>query len=137
MDNTLIVYTSDQGFLLGRTRLLRQAFHVRGVVPHAADHGVARAYPSWHVCRELVQNIDYAPTLLDAAGVEVPDGMDGVSLQPLFRSGKGAWLADVALLPVLRLPSRQRTGAHYGIRTDRYKLIHCSVRVDGDPDIDF
>ena len=90
------------------------------------------------VCRELVQNIDYAPTLLDAAGVGVPDGMDGVSLQPLFRSGKARGWRTSLYYQYYDYPAVGSVRAHYGIRTDRYKLIHWfGPGADGDPDIDF
>ena len=90
------------------------------------------------VCRELVQNIDYAPTLLDAAGVAVPDGMDGVSLQPLFRSGKARGWRTSLYYQYYDYPAVGSVRAHYGIRTDRYKLIHWfGPGADGDPDIDF
>ena len=137
-ENTLVVYTSDQGFYMGehgwfdKRFMYEESFRTPLIM---AWRGHIRPGT---VCRELVQNIDYAPTLLDAAGVEVPDGMDGVSLQPLFRSGKARGWRTSLYYQYYDYPAVGSVRAHYGIRTDRYKLIHWfGPGADGDPDIDF
>ena len=88
LENTIIVYTSDQGFLLGEHGLYDKRFMyedsfrtplIISYPPMIKDHSV---------CKEFVQNIDYAPTFLDVAGVKVPQEMAGRSLCPLFKSGK-------------------------------------------------
>ena len=138
LDNTLVVYTSDQGFYMGehgwfdKRFMYEESFRTPLIM---AWRGHIRPGT---VCRELVQNIDYAPTLLDAAGVGVPDGMDGVSLQPLFRSGKARGWRTSLYYQYYDYPAVGSVRAHYGIRTDRYKLIHWfGPGADGDPDIDF
>lgn len=83
MDNTLIVYTSDQGFLLGEHGLYDKRFMYEESfrtplvmrLPGGARGDIV----------EMVQNIDYAPTFLELAGVAVPDDIQGVSLLPLLR----------------------------------------------------
>lgn len=137
-ENTLVVYTSDQGFYMGehgwfdKRFMYEESFRTPLIM---AWRGHIRPGT---VCRELVQNIDYAPTLLDAAGVGVPDGMDGVSLQPLFRSGKARGWRTSLYYQYYDYPAVGSVRAHYGIRTDRYKLIHWfGPGADGDPDIDF
>jgi arylsulfatase A-like enzyme len=66
----------------------------------------------------LCMNIDFAETMLDAAGVDVPDAMQGHSLMPLLKGEKPAdWREEVFYAYWAR-------PAHYGIRTHRYKLIH-------------
>ena len=138
MDNTLIVYTSDQGFLLGEHGLYDKRFMYEESFRTPLIMAWRGHIRPGTVCRELVQNIDYAPTLLDAAGVEVPDGMDGVSLQPLFRSGKARGWRTSLYYQYYDYPAVGSVRAHYGIRTDRYKLIHWfGPGADGDPDIDF
>ncbi len=91
------------------------------------------------VCRELVQTIDYAPTLLDAAGVGVPTEMDGVSAATPVRSGKArGWRTSLYYQYSYDYPAVGSVRAHYGIRTDRYQadpLVRSGA--DGDPDIDF
>ena len=138
MDNTLIVYTSDQGFLLGEHGLYDKRFMYEESFRTPLIMAWRGHIRPGTVCRELVQNIDYAPTLLDAAGVGVPDGMDGVSLQPLFRSGKARGWRTSLYYQYYDYPAVGSVRAHYGIRTDRYKLIHWfGPGADGDPDIDF
>ena len=138
MDNTLIVYTSDQGFLLGEHGLYDKRFMYEESFRTPLIMAWRGHIRPGTVCRELVQNIDYAPTLLDAAGVAVPDGMDGVSLQPLFRSGKARGWRTSLYYQYYDYPAVGSVRAHYGIRTDRYKLIHWfGPGADGDPDIDF
>ncbi len=64
--------------------------------------------------------------------------MDGVSLQPLFRSGKARGWRTSLYYQYYDYPAVGSVRAHYGIRTDRYKLIHWfGPGADGDPDIDF
>ena len=84
-DNTIVVYTSDQGFYMGehgwfdKRFMYEESFHTPLII----------SYPG-HVkegteCNQLVQNIDFAPTFLELAGVKKPTEMSGRSLQPLFK----------------------------------------------------
>ena len=99
------------------------------------------AYPSVKKkggkCNELVQNIDYAPTLLNIAGVEVPKEMVGASLLPLLKGEKVDWRKSV-YYQFYDYPSVGRTRKHYGIRDNRYKLIHWyGEGKQKDKDIDY
>jgi arylsulfatase A-like enzyme len=121
--DTIVVYTSDQGFFLGEhgwydkrfmyEPALRMPLLVRW--PGTIDAG--------RRVRALVQNLDFAPTFLEAAGVAIPDGMQGRSLVPLLRgAAPGDWRRSIYY-------QYYETGIHavqphYGVRTDRYKLIH-------------
>ena len=84
MDNTVIVYTSDQGFYMGEhgwfdTHLMyEESFRTPLIIRYPAK------IKAGSECTALVQNIDYAPTYLDIAGIEKPDYMVGTSLVPLF-----------------------------------------------------
>ena len=137
-DNTILVYTSDQGFLLGEHGLYDKRF----MYEESFRTPLLIAWPG-HIrpgseCRELVQNIDYAPTLLDAAGVDIPHEMDGKSLLPLFRNGKAGNWRQSLYYQFYDYPAVGNVRAHYGIRTHRYKLIHWfGPGANGDPDIDF
>lgn len=136
-DNTLIVYTSDQGFLLGEHGLYDKRF----MYEESFRTPLIIAWPGQirpgAICSELVQNIDYAPTLLDAAGIEVPDEMDGRSLLPLFPKGRAKDWRQALYYQFYDYPAVGNVRAHYGIRTRRYKLIHWfGAGVNGDPDID-
>lgn len=136
-DNTLVVYASDQGFLLGEHGLYDKRF----IYEEAFRTPLLMVWPG-HIrpgseSRALVQNIDWAPTLLDAAGVDVPDAMDGRSLLPLFRSGRAAGWRQSLYYQYYDYPAVGSVRKHYGIRTARYKLIHwCDTGANGDPDID-
>jgi arylsulfatase A-like enzyme len=121
--NTIVIYTSDQGFFLGDHGLydkrfmyeecLRMPFLVRwpaGTKPG----GVAKA---------MALNVDFAPTFLEAAGLPVPADMQGRSLVPLL---KGRTPADWRTSMYYRYyhdPGDHNTRAHYGVRTTTHKLI--------------
>ena len=71
----------------------------------------------------LAQNIDYAPTLLAAAGVELEEPMHGVSLLPLMESESASWERDL-YYHFYENPGFHGVARHYGVRTERYKLVH-------------
>lgn len=136
-NNTLVVYTSDQGFLLGEHGLYDKRF----MYEESFRTPLIIAWPG-HIrpgteCRELVQNIDYAPTLLNAAGIETPNEMDGESLLRLFENGKSRTWRKALYYQFYDYPSVGNVRTHYGIRTKRYKLIHWfGSGASGAPDID-
>ena len=122
--DTIVIYTSDQGFFLGDHGLfdkrfmyeesLRMPFLVRwpaGIKPGS-------------VTRAMGLNIDFAPTFLDAAGLPVPADMQGRSLLPILR-GKtpGDWRTSM-YYRYYHDPGDHNTRAHYGVRTQTHKLIH-------------
>ena len=122
--NTIVVYTSDQGFFLGDhgwfdkrwmyEESLRTPLLVRwpGVVaPGAINH-------------DLVMNLDYAQTLLDVAGVPAPPTMQGRSLVPLLRGRTPADWRDAIYYQYFAYPDWHMVQRQYGVRTQRYKLIH-------------
>jgi arylsulfatase A-like enzyme len=83
-ENTLVVYTSDQGFYLGehgwfdKRFMYEESFRTPLIVrwPNKINSG--------QINSNLVQNLDFAPTLLSAAGVDVPEDMQGCPLLPLL-----------------------------------------------------
>ncbi|MGN0187944.1 MAG: sulfatase [Candidatus Cryptobacteroides sp.] len=123
MDNTIIVFTSDQGFYNGEHGLYDKRF----MYEEAFRTPLMIAYPGAKKkgvkCDELVQNIDYAPTLLSVAGMDVPEEMEGCSLLPLLKGEKVDWRKSV-YYQFYDYPSVGMARKHYGIRDDRYKLIH-------------
>ncbi len=77
-------------------------------------------------------NVDFAPTFLDLAGVSVPKDMQGVSLRPIFENDGNApkkW-RKATYYHYYEYPSWHSVKRHYGIRTDKYKLIHFYNDVD-------
>lgn len=124
-DNTIIVYTSDQGFYMGE----HGWFDKRFMYEESLRTPLLIAYPGHiqpgTVCNKLVQNIDYAPTFLDLAGISKPKELPGRSLTPLFKAGdkvKG-WRNSI-YYHYYDYPTYHMVRKHDGVRTDRYKLIH-------------
>ena len=79
---------------------------------------------------EMVQNIDYAPTFLQLAGVEVPEDIQGLSLVPLLKGEKPADWRKALYYHFYEYPAEHSVKRHYGVRTDRYKLIHFYNDID-------
>lgn len=124
-DNTIIVYTSDQGFYMGE----HGWFDKRFMYEESLRTPLLIAYPGHiqpgSVCNKLVQNIDYAPTFLDLASISKPKELPGRSLTPIFKAGdkvKG-WRNSI-YYHYYDYPTYHMVRKHDGVRTDRYKLIH-------------
>ena len=79
---------------------------------------------------QMVQNIDYAPTFLELAGVTVPDDIQGESLVPLLRGESPADWRTSMYYHFYEFPAEHMVKRHYGVRTDRYKLIHFYNDID-------
>ena len=132
MDNTIIVYTSDQGFYMGE----HGWFDKRFMYEESFRTPLIIRYPTrikaGTVSDALVQNIDYAPTFLDMAGIDKPDFMVGTSLAPLFKNkGKApsGW-RKYLYYHYYEYPAEHAVRRHYGVRTERYKLIHFYQDID-------
>uniref|UniRef100_UPI0026039D29 sulfatase/phosphatase domain-containing protein n=2 Tax=Muribaculum TaxID=1918540 RepID=UPI0026039D29 len=78
----------------------------------------------------MVQNIDYAPTFLELAGVEVPSDIQGLSLLPLLKGEQTDTLRKSLYYHFYEYPAEHMVKRHYGVRTDRYKLIHFYNDID-------
>lgn len=121
--NTIIVYTSDQGFYLGE----HGWFDKRFMYEESLKTPLLIRYPDhiskgW-VCDKMVQNLDFAETILDYAGVSIPKDMQGVSMKPLLEK-KVTKIRDDIYYHYYEYPAEHSVKRHYGIRTERYKLIH-------------
>jgi arylsulfatase A-like enzyme len=79
---------------------------------------------------EMVQNLDYAQTLLDMAGIRQPSDMQGESLVPLLFGNKSEWTRDAVYYHYYEYPSVHMVKRHYGIVTEKYKLVHFYYDVD-------
>lgn len=122
LENTIVIYTSDQGMFLGEhdyqdkrwsfEESLRTPFLIR--YPKEIQAG--------SVCKALMANIDVAPTLLDYAGIEIPEEMQGVSGRKVI-AGEEKEIRDAVYFRYwMHLAHNHDNPAHYGIRTKRYKL---------------
>ena len=124
VENTIVIYTSDQGFFLGDhgwydkrfmyEESLRMPFLVRYPPEIAAGS----------VSNDMVLNNDFAPTFLDYAGLDVPDEMQGVSARSVFTGNTPAgWQTSLYYRYWMHLADHN-VYAHYGVRTHRHKLIY-------------
>lgn len=118
LDNTFFIYTSDNGYSLGdhghTEKHLTYEEPIR--VPMLVRY--PKAVKAGTFVDQMVSNIDIAPTILDYAGVEVPDGMTGLSWRPLFEYSQNLDQAAPSWRSQLFFWFRQAA-----VRTDRYKLI--------------
>ncbi len=124
LNDTVVIYTSDQGMLLGE----HDYWDKRWMYEESLQAPFLVRYPRWieagSTNDRLVSNVDFAPTLLDIAGAEVPDTMDGRTLKPLIKGGEPPddW-RDAVYYRYWEHMNALYVPAHYGIRTERYKLI--------------
>jgi len=127
--NTIVIYTSDQGFYLGE----HGWFDKRFMYEESFRTPLLVRYPKeikpGTTIDKLVQNLDFAPTILDYAGVEPPKEMQGISFKDLV-SGKTSEWRDAVYYTYYEYPSIHMVKRHYGIATNRYKLIHYYYDVD-------
>lgn len=124
LDNTLVVYTSDQGFYMGE----HGWFDKRFMYEESMHTPLIISYPGHikegSVSEALVQNIDFAPTFLSLAGIKQPKEMSGRSLVPLFNGYTPKnWRKDI-YYHYYDYPTFHLVRKHDGVRTERYKLIH-------------
>ncbi len=122
LDNTLVIYTSDQGFYMGEHGWFDKRFMYEQSLNTPLVMQLPKGFDRRGVIEELVQNIDYAPTILDIAGCEIPQDMQGRSLLPLLKGEEVEWRKGI-YYHFYEYPAEHMVKRHYGVRTDRYKLI--------------
>ncbi|WP_394348162.1 sulfatase family protein [Saccharicrinis carchari] len=129
-ENTIVVYTSDQGFYLGE----HGWFDKRFIYDESFKTPLVVRWPAkikpGSVSDEMVQNLDYAQTFLEAAGIKAPQDMQGESFMPLLTEQADQWHRDVAYYHYYEYPGFHAVKRHYGIVTKEYKLVHFYYDVD-------
>ena len=128
--NTVIVYTSDQGFYLGEHGWFDKRFMYEESMHTPLIMRLPRGLNKRGDIPQLVQNIDYAPTFLELAGVSVPEDMQGVSLVPLLKGESPDDWRHSLYYHFYEYPAEHAVKRHYGVRTERYKLIHFYNDID-------
>ena len=123
-ENTIVVYTSDQGFYLGEHGWYDKRF----MYEESQSTPLLVRFPGvvepGTVSDDLALNLDFAPTFLDYAGVEIPDAFQGRSLRTLFDGRAATGWRDAIYYHYYEFPHGWHSvQTHYGVRTDRYKLI--------------
>lgn len=122
--DTIVVYTSDQGFFLGDHGLYDKRFmYEESLRMPLLVRWPAAVRPGTQAVA-MALNVDFAPTFLEAAGVAVPDSMQGRSLLPLLRGETPADWRTAIYYRYYHDPGHHDTRAHLGVRTATHKLIH-------------
>ena len=129
-ENTVVVYTSDQGFYLGehgwfdKRFIYDESFKTPLLIrwPNEINPGTTN--------EEMVQNLDFAQTFLEIAGISAPEDMQGESLVPLLKGNIEEWTRDAVYYHYYEYPAVHMVKRHYGIVTVEYKLAHFYHDVD-------
>ncbi len=121
-DETLIIYMGDNGYMFGEHGLIdkRVAYETSSRVPMLMQ--CPELIEGGTVVDEVVANIDIAPTVMEAMGVQKPAHMDGRSFLPLARGEEIPW-RDYFLYVYYWEPNYPMTPTHFSLRGDQYKLI--------------
>ncbi len=123
-ENTLVMYASDQGWYLGE----HGWFDKRWMYEESLKTPFLASWPGvieeGSVSDSIVSNLDFAETFLDAAGVEVPDDMQGRSLVPIFKGETPDDWRTSFYYHYYEFPGAHSVARHYGVTDGRFKLIH-------------
>jgi arylsulfatase A-like enzyme len=129
-ENSIVVYTSDQGFYLGE----HGWFDKRFIYDESFKTPLLVRWPGvvapGSTNDEMVQNMDFAQTFLDAAGIEAPADMQGESFVPLLKGEDESWDRDAVYYHYYEYPAVHMVKRHYGIVTKEYKLAHFYYDID-------
>ena len=128
--NTVVIYASDQGFYLGE----HGWFDKRWMFEESYRTPLLIQWPGTtkpgSVNKDLVSNLDFAETILDMAGVKVPSDMQGMSMVPVLKGKTPANWRKEHYYHYYEYPAVHSVKRHYGISTERYKLIHFYYDID-------
>jgi len=129
-ENTIVVYTADQGFYLGehgwfdKRFIYETSLHMPFIIRYPKEIKAGTTSDAF------VSNLDFAETFLDFAGVPIPKDMQGQSFRPILRGHVPADWRRSFYYHYYEYPGWHMVKQHYGVRTDRYKLIHFYYDID-------
>jgi arylsulfatase A-like enzyme len=129
MDNTVIVYTSDQGFYLGEHGWFDKRFAYNESFKTPLLMSWKDHIRPGSVSDEMVQNLDFAQTFLDLAGISAPQDMQGESLVPVLTES-GTWNRESVYYHYYEYPAEHMVNRHYALVSKDYKLIHYYFALD-------
>lgn len=125
LDNTIIIYTGDQGFMLGEHDYQdkRWMYEESQRMPFLVRY--PKSIPAGQKIDSIVENVDYGPTMLELAGAEVPESVQGRSFKSILESGKEPddWKQAAYYRYWMHMAHHDNPG-HMGIRTKTHKLIY-------------
>ncbi len=124
LDNTIVVYTSDQSFFMGEHGMMDKRFMYEEAHRMPMVVRYPKAISAGNVNNDFVTNVDFAPTLLDFAGIETPSYMDGKSFKGNITNGQAPLQRNAVYYRYWMNFKGYNIPAHYGIRTREYKLIY-------------
>lgn len=122
--NTLVIYTSDQGFYTGEHGWYDKRYMYEESFCTPLLMKFPGKIPGGTQSDELVMNLDFAPTILTAAGVPVPADMQGRPLQPLFTTGQTTSWRNSVYYHFYESEGSHHVPKHVGVRNNRYKLVY-------------
>jgi arylsulfatase A-like enzyme len=123
-ENTIVIYSSDQGFYLGdhgwfdKRWMYEESLRMPLIIRWPGQTNAASQNEF------IIQNTDYAATFLDMAGLSIPNDIQGQSIVPFLKHENPKNWRDVAYYHYYAWPDWHMVQPHYGIRGERYKLIH-------------
>jgi len=128
--NTLVVYTSDQGFFLGEHGWFDKRFMYEETLRMPLAMRLPARIRPGSASGDMVSNLDFAPTFLDVAGLGKPASMQGRSFLPLLLGRRVAGWPESVYYHYYEFPAVHMAKRHYGVRTKRHKLIHFYHDID-------
>jgi arylsulfatase A-like enzyme len=124
-ENTIVIYTSDQGFFLGDHNWFDKRFFYEESLRMPFVIRYPREIEAGSVDKHIVLNVDFPAMFLDYAGVAPPNEFQGHSFRQILRGEEpAAWRGSMYYRYFMHRDGAHNVYAHYGIRTDRYKLIY-------------
>jgi arylsulfatase A-like enzyme len=129
-ENTIIFYTSDQGFYLGDHGWFDKRFMYEESLRMPLLVRYPKEIKAGSISNDIVLNLDFAPTFLDLADVAVPSDMQGHSIRSLLKGSTPEDWRTSMYYHYYEYPAVHSVKRHYGIRTKRYKLIHFYYDID-------
>ena len=123
-ENTVVMYTSDQGFYLGDHGWFDKRFMYEESLRSPLMIRWPKHTKPGSVNDDIVLNLDFAETFLAVAGLPIPDDMQGKSLKPILEGKTPADWRKSMYYRYYEFPAVHMVNKHYGVRTDRYKLIY-------------
>jgi len=128
--NTVVIYASDQGFYLGE----HGWFDKRFMFEESYRTPLLVQWPGnvkpGSVNNDIVSNLDFAETILDMANVKIPSDMQGASMVPVLKGKTPSNWRNEHYYHYYEYPAVHSVKRHYGISTERYKLIHFYYNID-------
>lgn len=132
-ENTIVIYTSDQGFYLGDHGWYDKRFMYEESLRMPFVIRYPKEIKPGSIQKEIITNVDFAATWLDYAGIDIPEEFQGYSFRPLLNGVVPADWQKSLYYRYWMHRAHHNVYAHYGVRTDRYKLIYYYAEACGKP----